>query len=182
AEAAPGPDERVAALLQRVAHQHLRRGDAVGAIAELLRAAELSPAGERRGVRLAEAAYLGATVNGDLGRVPGLLEEARRSDPEHGGALAGAVAGAYHLLNDDGEIDLAHRLLVGAIEMLPDPTDARNKQLHEALANLVMICAFGGRPELWGPLHAALDRLHPGPPEPLPIPVRTLGHPGAPHP
>jgi AAA ATPase domain len=58
AEAVVEPDERVAALLQQVAHQHLRRGDAVAAIAELLRAAQLSPTGERRGVRLAEAAYL----------------------------------------------------------------------------------------------------------------------------
>ena len=59
AEAAVEPDEHVAALLQQVAHQHLRRGDAVAAIAELLRAAELSPAGERRGIRLAEAAGRG---------------------------------------------------------------------------------------------------------------------------
>ncbi len=177
AEAAAEPDEHVAALLQHVAHQHLRRGDAVAAIAELLRAAELSPAGDGRGVRLAEAAYLGATVNGDLRSVPRLLEDARRSDPEHGGGLAGAVAGAYHLLNDDGEIDLAHRLLTGAIEALPDPRDARNKQLHEALANLVMICAFGGRPELWEPVHAALDRLDPGPPELLAILAQTFGDP-----
>jgi DNA-binding CsgD family transcriptional regulator len=177
AEAAVDPDERVAALLHDVAHRHLRRGDAVGAIAELLRAAELSPAGAGRGTRLAEAAYLGATVNGDLRSVPRLLEEARRSDPDHAGALAGAVAGAYHLLNDDGEIDVAHRLLVGAIETLPDPGDARNKQLHEALANLVTICFFGGRPELWAPVHAALDRLDPGPPELLAILVQTFGDP-----
>jgi hypothetical protein len=177
AEAAVEPDERVAAMLQHVAHRHLRCGDAVGAIVELLRAAELSPKGDGRGMRLAEAAYLGATVNGDLHGVPPLLEEARRSDPEHAGGLAGAVAGAYHLLNDDGEVDLAHRLLVGAIEALLDPSDARNKQLHEALANLVRICFFGGRPELWEPLHAALDRLDPGPPELLAILVQTLGDP-----
>ena len=177
AEACVGPDEQVAGLLHQVAHQHLRRGDAIGAIAELLRAAELSPAGERRGVRLAEAAYLGATVNGDLQLVPPLLEEARRADPERAGALAGAVAGAYHLLNDDGEIDLAHRLLVGAIESAPDPSDAQNKQLQEALFNLLMICFFAGRAELWEPLHAGLARLDPGPPELLAILVETFGDP-----
>ena len=177
AEAAVEPDEEVAGLLHRVAHEHLRRGDAVGAIAEMLRAAELSPSGERRGTRLAEAAYWGATVNGELQLVPRLMEEARRSDPEHAGALAGAVAGAYHVLNDDGEIDLAHRLLVGAIESLPDPTDATNEQLHEALYNLLMVCFFGGRPELWEPLHAALGRLDPGPPELLAILVQTFGDP-----
>jgi DNA-binding CsgD family transcriptional regulator len=177
AEAAVEPDERVAALLQQVAHQHLRRGDAVGAIAELLRAAELSPSGDGRAVRLAEAAYLGATVNGDLQQVPRLMEEARRSDPERAGALAGAVAGAYHLLNGDGEIELAHRLLVGAIESVPDPSDARNKQLQEALYNLLMTCFYGGRPRLWEPLDAALARLEPGPPELLAILVLAFGDP-----
>ena len=177
AEAAVEPDEPVAALLQQVAHQHLRRGDAVAAIAELLRAAQLSPSGELRSIRLAEAAYLGATVNGDLTHVPELLEQARSSDPEHAGALAGAVAGAYYLLNGDGEIDLAHRLLVSAIESVPDPTDARNKQLHEALYNLLGICFFGGRSELFSPLEAALARLDPRPPELLEIVVRTFGDP-----
>ena len=177
AEAAVEPDEHVAALLQQVAHQHLRRGDAVAAIAELLRAAQLSPSGERRGARLAEAAYLGASINGDLAQVPQLLEQARRSDPEHAGALAGAVAGAYYLLNGDGEIDLAHRLLVGAIESVPDPSDARNEQLEEALYNLLGICFFGGRPELFAPLDAALARLDPRPPELLEIVVRTFGDP-----
>ena len=177
AEAAVEPDESVASLLQQVAHQHLRRGDAVAAIAELLRAAQLSPSGGPRGVRLAEAAYLGATVNGDLGSVPKLLEEARMADPEHAGALAGTVAGAYYLLNEDGEIDLAHRLLVGAIESVPDRTDARNKQLHEALYNLLVICFFGGRPEMFEPLDAALARLDPRPPELLDIVVRTFGDP-----
>ena len=177
AEAAVGPDEHVATLLQQVAHQHLRRADAVAAIVELLRSAQLSSSGERRGVRLAEAAYLGATVNGDLAQVPQLLEQARRSDPKHAGALAGAVAGAYYLLNGDGEIDLAHRLLVGAIDNVPDPSYARNKQLHEALYNLLGICFFGGRSELFSPLDAALARLDPRPPELLEIVVRTFGDP-----
>lgn len=177
AEAAVEPDEQVAALLQQVAHRHLRRGDAVAAIAELLRAAQLSPSGERRGVRLAEAAYLGATVDGDLAQVPRLLEQARKSDPEHAGALAGAVAGAYYLLNAEGEIDLAHQLLVGAIESVPDPSDSGNKQLHEALYSLLGICFFGGRPQLFAPLDDALARLDPRPPELLEIVVRTFGDP-----
>jgi DNA-binding CsgD family transcriptional regulator len=177
AEAAVEPDEQVAALLEQVAHQHLRRGDAVAAIAGLLRAAQLSPSGEQRSVRLAQAAYLGASIDGDLAQVPRLLEQARRSDPEHAGALAGAMAGAYYLLNGDGEIDLAHRLLVGAIESLPDPSESRNEQLDEALYTLLGICFFGGRPELFAPLEAALARLKPRPPELLEIVARTFGDP-----
>lgn len=94
AEASTGPDENVACLLQQVAHADLFRGDSVSAIKELLRAADLSPAGADRASRLAEAAYLGAVVTGDLRDVPALMAAARAADPQHGGSLAGAVAGA----------------------------------------------------------------------------------------
>ena len=177
AEASTGPDEEVAALLQQVAHANLFRGDSVGAITELLRAADLSPAGTDRSSRLAEAAYLGAIVTGDLRDVPALMDAARRADPQHGGSLAGAVAGAYHLLNEAGDIDNAHRLLAGAIEMLADPGDARNKTLIEALYTLLMVAFFGGRAELWPPFHAAVARLRPRPPQLLEILAHTLSDP-----
>ena len=70
AEAAVGPDESVASLLEDVAHAHLNRGDAVRAVAEMSRAAELSPATADQGRRWAEAAYIGATVLGDLRNAP----------------------------------------------------------------------------------------------------------------
>ncbi len=98
AEAAVGPDQEVAMLLEQAADATLRRGDAVGAIAALLRAAELSPAGGDRSRRLALAAYFGADVTGDLRDVPRLLEEAHRADPERAGSLVAAVAAAAHLL------------------------------------------------------------------------------------
>lgn len=177
AEASVGPDEQVAALLQDVAHANLFRGDSVGAITELLRAADLSPDGAGRSSRLAEAAYLGAIVTGDLRDVPALMDAARRADPAHGGSLAGAVAGAYHLLNERGDVDNAHRLLVGAIEALPNPTDSRNKVLIEALYTLLMVSFFGGRAELWPAFHIAFDRLRPRPPQLLSILARTFSDP-----
>ena len=177
AEASVGPDEQVAALLQRVAHANLLRGDSVGAITELLRSADLSPAGTDRASRLAEAAYLGAIVTGDLGDVPALMQAARQADPEHGGGLAGAVAGAYHLLNFSGEVDGAHRLLTAAIEALPDPSDAADKTLVEALYTLLMVSFFGGRPELWPAFHTAFDRLKPQPPQLLALLSRTFSDP-----
>jgi DNA-binding CsgD family transcriptional regulator len=177
AEAAEGPDEEVAALMQSVAHANLRRGDAMGAISELLRAADLSPIGTDRSSRLAEAAYLGATVTGDLTAVPGLLDAARRADPERAGSLAGAVAGSYYLLNGEGDVDSAHRLLIGAIEALDDPTDAHHKALIEALYSLLMVAFFSARVELWPATHAAIDRLVPRPPELLRILSRTIADP-----
>jgi DNA-binding CsgD family transcriptional regulator len=177
AEAAVEPDERVAALLQGVAHANLRRGGGVGAVTELLRAAELSPAGSDRASRMAEAAYLGSIVTGDLRDAPRLLEAARQADPDHGGSLAAAVAGAYHLLNSDGDVDTAHRLLAGAIEMLADPGDAHDKVLIEGLYTLLLVCFSGGRAELWGPFHTAIGRLTPRPPELLAILGATVSDP-----
>jgi DNA-binding CsgD family transcriptional regulator len=177
AEAAVEPDERVAALLQGVAHANLRRGSGVAVISELLRAAELSPVGSDRASRLAEAAYLGSIVTGDLRDAPRLLEAARLADPEHGGSLAAAVASTYHLLNGDGDVDTAHRLMVGAIETLADPGDAHNKVLIEGLYTLLLVCFFGGRPELWEPFDASIGRLRPRPPELLGILAKTFSDP-----
>jgi DNA-binding CsgD family transcriptional regulator len=177
AEAAIEPDEHVAALLQQVAHTNLRRGDSVGAVTELLRAAELSPAGSDRSARLAEAAYLGSIVTGDLQDAPQLLQAARRAHPGPGGPLSAAVAGAYHLLHGDGDIDTAHHLLVNAINELDNPRDARNKVLIEALYTLLMICFFGGRAELWTPFQSALGRLLPRPPELLAVLGATFSDP-----
>jgi hypothetical protein len=105
-----------------VAHVNLWRGDSVGAIGELLRAAELSPAGADRARRLAEAAYLGETVTGDMHDVGPLLDAARHADPEHAGGLAGAVAHAYYLLNSHGDVVAAHQMLVRAIKCARRPS------------------------------------------------------------
>lgn len=110
------PDEAVSALLEDTAASVLRRGDAVGAVAALIRAADLHPSGDRRGQLLAEAAFVGAGVTGDLRRVPRLLADARRADPGHGESLQAAVAASYALLNGDGDVLTAHRLLTSAIE------------------------------------------------------------------
>lgn len=177
AEAATRPDEGVAALLQAVAHINLWRGDSVGAIGELIRAAELSPAGPDRARRLAEAAYLGETTTGDLRDVGPLLDAARHADPEHAGGLAGAAARAYHLLHEKGEIDTAHHTLVRAIGVLDDPTDAHDKVLVEVLHTLLMICYFGGRVNLWESFHAALGRLTPRPPERIALAGECLADP-----
>ena len=177
AEAATGPDEGVAALLQSVAHVNLWRGDSVGAIGELLRSAELSPAGFDRARRLAEAAYLGETVTGDMHDVGPLLDRARRADPEHAGGLAGAVAQAYYLLNSRGEVDAAHQMLVRAIAALEDPADAHDKVLVETIQTLLQICHFGSRAELWEPFQVALDRLTPRPPERIALAASTLSDP-----
>ena len=116
AEATMAPDEHVAGLLEQVAQRILARGDATGAVAALTRASELSPQRACRSRRSAKAAYIGATVAGELDTASQLLDDARRADPDPGGSLEAAIAASYLLLNGDGNVDTAHRLLVGAIE------------------------------------------------------------------
>ncbi len=94
AEAATGPDERVAELLEHSARRILRRGDAVGAVSALTRAAELSPGEADRGRRLAEAAYLGAEVTGDIRRAARLLDDAWRAEQQPQSSLQAATAAA----------------------------------------------------------------------------------------
>ena len=161
AEATVEPDEGVAGLLEQTARRILRRGDAVRAVATLSRAAELSPRSADRSRRMALAAYIGADVAGDLKNVSRLLDDARRADPGIGGSLAAAVAAAHGLLNGDGDVDTAHRLLVGAIESQTDCPDTSDADFIEALHTLLLVCSFGGRPELWEPFYAALPAQPP---------------------
>jgi tetratricopeptide (TPR) repeat protein len=177
AEAAIGPDESVASLLEEVAHADLNRGDAVRAVAEMSRAAELSPAAADRARRWAVAAYIGSTFLGDIRGAPRLLDDVRKIDPDHAGSLAGAMAAAYHLLNGDGDFDTAHRLLVGAIETSPDPADAHDEVLVEAIYNLLEVCHFGNRADRWPPFYRAVERLKPRAPAFLELLAKTLPDP-----
>jgi DNA-binding CsgD family transcriptional regulator len=177
AEAAVGPDEEVAGLLEQVAYGVLRRGDAVAAVAALLRAADMSPLGSDRGRRMAEAAYVGADVAGDLRSVSQLLADARRADPDLSGSLHAAVAASYLLLNGDGDVDTAHRLLAGAIEAWAGQSGAGDSTLVEALHTLLLVCFFGGRPEFWDPFHAAIRRLMPHVPAALALLSKTFADP-----
>jgi DNA-binding CsgD family transcriptional regulator len=176
-QAALGPDAQVASLIEEVALEHLSRGDAVRAVAAMSRAAELSPAASDQGRRWAQAAYIGATVLGDLSNASRALSELRVVNADHHVSLAGALAGGYHLLNGDGDVDTAHRLLVGAIEMVPEPTDSSNDLLVEAIYNLLEVCFFGGRAALWPPFRRAIGRLAPDTPRFLELLSKTIPDP-----
>ncbi|MFD8810219.1 AAA family ATPase [Streptomyces sp. NPDC059627] len=149
AEATIEPDTQVAVLLADVVRRSMQRGDAVGAVAALLRSAELSPRGSDRSRRLAEAAYLGAQVTGELRAAPQLLAAAHEADPAHDKPLHAAVAASYMLLSGEGDVDTAHRLLVGAMDDFPSRDGTDERVLNEVLGTLLMVCFFGGRAELW---------------------------------
>ena len=166
AQTAAGPDEHIAALLEDVAERTHRRGDTAGAVAALLRAAELSPSGTERRRRLVEAAYLGAVAGGQLRRVPRLLDDAQRYDDDPMPALDSVVAAAHYLLlSGEGDIPTAHRLLAAALEMRQGPLDATDSTVVEAFTTLGWVCYFGGRADLWETFERNVSRLTPGVPE-----------------
>jgi DNA-binding CsgD family transcriptional regulator/energy-coupling factor transporter ATP-binding protein EcfA2 len=180
------PDEAVSALLKATAERVLRRGDAVGAVAALIRAADLHPDGAQRSRFLAKAAFVGAGVTGDLHSVPRLLADARRADPEHGESLPAAVAAAYALLSSDGDILTAHRLLVSAIETyIPSVTAGApgtgngtlDPPFVDGLHSLLSVCSWAERPELWPPLLSTIAELGPRLPRLLHLRVQVQGDP-----
>ena len=161
-EAAEGPDAQIAGLLEEAAHRILRRGDAVGAVSALLRAAELSPARADRSRRLARAALVGASVTMAVATVSGLLSDAQQAEPEWGISLLTAATAAFMLLNGDGDVITAHRLLTQAIEDqagAQEPGRTSDAGLFEAISTLFIVCVFGGQADLWVPFHAALSRF-----------------------
>ncbi|WP_406120889.1 AAA family ATPase [Streptomyces canus] len=155
------PDERVAALLEEAGHRAARRGDATAAVATFTRAAELSPRPADRGRRLIRAAYLAADATGELRAASELLDRARCADPDLSGSLTAATRVLLLLNGGDGDIDMAHRLLVEAIETGSHGYDAGDDTLIETLHVLQLVCWSAGRDALWKPFHAALDRLEP---------------------
>ncbi|GAA1311579.1 LuxR family transcriptional regulator [Planotetraspora silvatica] len=178
ANATVGTDEQVARFLEETAHTIRSRGDAAGSVTALLRAADLSPVGADRSRRLAEAAYFGAVMTGDLREVPRLLADARQGESGNARSLVSAVAAAHHLLlSGEGDVDTAHRLLVGAIEMQPAPYVSEDNTLVEGFYTLGWVCYFGGRAELWTPFHAAFGQLAAPVPELLALLAGTFADP-----
>ncbi|MYW01169.1 AAA family ATPase, partial [Streptomyces sp. SID3343] len=163
AEAASAPDEQIAQLLEEAALKTKGRGDPVGAITFLLRAAELSPEPDEHHRRAMFATYLGADVTGDLTDPQTHLAE----HGGHGHTVAAAVAAASYLVNTGGDIDTIHRLLLGALRTTPQPVAAWDALFTETVYVLQANCSFGSRPDLADDYWAVLDRIGPEPPRVL---------------
>ncbi|MFF4903025.1 AAA family ATPase [Streptomyces sp. NPDC001068] len=176
-EATTSPDETVAELLEQAARRRLGRGDALGAVAALTRAAVLSPAPADESRRLAEAAYIGADAGGGLADASRLLAGARRAAPTARESLHAAAASALLLINQEGDVGTAHRLLTAAIEAGGHGWDASDDALIEALFTLITLCWYSGDPATWPPVFRALDRVTPQPPDLLRVCAQTFGDP-----
>ncbi|WLS47120.1 AAA family ATPase [Micromonospora profundi] len=177
AAAAADPDETIAAMLDEAARRVMQRGDVLGAVSNLVRAAELSAFGENRARRLAEAAYLGAEAGGAGAELGTLLADAQTADLGPSGALSAASAAALLMINGDGDVHTAHRLLAGAIETGQHGWRADDPALDEAMHTLLLLCWYAGTPGHWAVFHRALARLIPGPSDILSVMSRTFPDP-----
>lgn len=158
-EASVEPDENVAALLERSAHQVVTRGDAYAAIRALTRAGHLSPAAPDRARRLAQAAFISADATGELVNASHLLEGARQAGTDDHASLYSAATAVHMMLNGTGDIDMAHHVMVNAIEKTLHRRDAYDPALDEALYVLMLLCHFSARQELWQAFHRIVGRV-----------------------
>jgi DNA-binding CsgD family transcriptional regulator len=170
AAAAEAPDEQIAQLLEDAALRAKRRGDPVGAIRLLMRAAELSPDLDDHHRRGMFATYLGADVTGDLVN-PHTPAIPRTAD---GNTVATAVAAAAYMVNSGADVDTIHQILLRALRGVPKPVAEWDEPLIEMVYVLLSNAAFGSRTDLVADYRAALDALGLEPPESLRLLGRTF--------
>ncbi|MGC1567107.1 MAG: LuxR C-terminal-related transcriptional regulator, partial [Trebonia sp.] len=106
-----------------------------------------------------------------------LLSNAGEASPESATYLLTAVAAAFLLLNGDGDVITAHRLLTQAIEDQARPDRISDTGVFEAVSGLFLMCRLGGRPELWTSFHAAISEFAPDVPEDLYLLGQTCADP-----
>jgi DNA-binding CsgD family transcriptional regulator len=96
--------------------------------------------------RLATAAYLAASVLGDLGAAEALVGDARRAC--RGGETSAETdfATAFVLLHADGDVATAHELLLRGMQTARD-ADAEPLGAGQAMEMLVTVCQLSGRAE-----------------------------------
>ncbi|GAA4263913.1 LuxR family transcriptional regulator [Dactylosporangium darangshiense] len=179
AEAATGPDETVACALEQAFLAEFRRGGASAAVTALVRAAELSPQSADRSRRLIEAAYLASSA-GPLDQVPQLLADARKADDARSvsGTRSGSVfaaATAVYLLNAEGDVDGAYRLLTRGLDDA-DTAGTTSKWIDDLLSALLFVCMYAARPEFWDLLRDALARFDPHLATPLRLCYEAFTH------
>ncbi|MCY1136414.1 AAA family ATPase [Actinoplanes sp. Pm04-4] len=154
-------DEEVARIVEAGARESLRRGDILGAVARLRRAAALSADRAIGSRRLAHAAYIGASVAGHLELSHQLMLEL--DEPARSRSLPAAAAAGYLSLMTEGDVVTAHKALVEAIGPGRLETAAERDDLSPAVFTLLLVCHYSGRAEDWAPLRRLVATLPPAP-------------------
>jgi DNA-binding CsgD family transcriptional regulator len=154
-QATSGPDEDVAALFEHAASVILRRGDGGGAVAALKRAAELSAVARERVRRVGHAAYLDASLMGELRAAEQLLARTVRTGPVPSQPAEAALADSAILLYGDGDLAMARRKLDDTVAgFAQTPPDASTTKY--VLRVLLLLGIFAGDGPMWASFRAAL--------------------------
>ena len=156
--AATGPDETIADALERASVDLRASGDASGAVATMVSAAELSPGHAARIRRLAGAAFLGSYTGADLGQTRELLARVRALEPDPTASLEGAAAAACVLMMGAGDLEPAQRLLVQAIDVTSGQSPSTLARIA-ASQTLLSLCRLAERPDWWAWRDAQIGRL-----------------------
>jgi DNA-binding CsgD family transcriptional regulator len=98
--------------------------------------------------RLATAAYLAASVTGDLSAAEALLADAWRACADVVPPAEVALATGFGLLHGDGDVATAHRMLLRSIRAARDDGSGSHGA-QEALRLLVYVCRMSGSSEHW---------------------------------
>ncbi len=174
ADAASGPDPQVATMLEGVAQRSLEHRDPGAAVGALVRAARLSPNPTEERRRLAEAAFRGTEIAGELSYAARLLADAGIGSAGERGSLHAAAAAASISMNGAGGIDRAYRLLEDALEAHDPAWSSTDGELVDALTVLVLVCHWAGDARYWRTVHRAISRFGGDVPEPVSITAVAL--------
>lgn len=121
----------------------------------------------------ATAAYLTASVLGDLGAAESLLADARLAEPGAGPSAEAAFATAFVLLQGDGDVAGAHRLVLRGLEAVSaDSTGPL--AIEQALWILIAVCRLTGRTEHWESLERLISAARSAVPASVRAAARTL--------
>ena len=167
AAAADRPDESVASSLVGVAHDVLDRGDAAGAIAALLRAAELTPDRQQRGERLAQAAMIGVALHGGLRTAGELVAEMNRGEGLPTGSIAAATAAALVLSHEDGDLRTCAALLARTLQERGEVLDADDPEVVAGMYAMLSLYWMSQDLAVWQTFTTLLGRLRPAAPPQL---------------
>src|SRR5262249_13715230 len=110
--------------------------------------------------RFGTAAYIAASVNGDLNAAEALLADAWRASPDLLPPAETALATRFVLLHGDGDFTGAPRAL---LHHMPTPGDdgSAAHDMQDSLWLLAYVCRLGGNPEHWEALERFLRRPDP---------------------
>ncbi len=97
-------------------------------------------------------------MTGDLVLAEALLAEARHTGPDLTATAEIAVAASFLLINGDGDVVSAYRLLLGALGSRRDVSEAAATQ---AIRTLALTCRLSGRPDFWDSLDQHLRGASP---------------------